>query len=152
SDAAVRRMYKRRWGIEVLFRSIKQTMQLRKARSWTPQASVQELHWGMIGVWVLGLMALKEQVRAGPHTSGSPAAWSPAKTRRVIRRASRGWMGRGPSLALLLRQAVHDGYRRRGNKKAIDWPHKKRETPPGNPKRRRATRAEMRAAARLKAA
>jgi hypothetical protein len=152
TDAAVRRMYKLRWGVEVLFRSIKQTMQLRKARSWTPQASVQELRWGMIGVWMLGLMALNQQVPTDRQATNTPAVWSAAKTLRVIRRAIGGSMGRGPSLASLLREAVRDGYERRGSKKAIDWPHKKREKPPGNPRRRQATQSESRAAARLKAA
>lgn len=148
SDAAVRRMYKLRWGVEVLFRSIKHTMQLRKAHSWTPAASQQELHWGMVGVWMLGLMALKEQTGAAESAS----RWSVAKTLRVIRRAIRGSMGRGQSLSLLLRTAIRDGYGRRGSKKAHDWPHKKRERPPGNPKRRRASPAEIAAAAQLKAA
>ena len=54
SDAAVRKMYRLHRGVEVLFCSIKQTMQLRKARSWTPKAAEQELEWGMMGsgCWV----------------------------------------------------------------------------------------------------
>lgn len=151
TDAAVRQMYRLRWGIEVLFRTIKQTMQLRKAHSWTPQASVQELEWGMLGVWLLGLMALQQQVR--PNKDG-PAMhqWSASRTLRLIRRAIRGSMGRGRSLALLLREAVRDGYKRRGSKTSDDYPRKKRERPPGNPRRRRASRSEVRAARQLKAA
>lgn len=149
SDAAVRRMYKLRWGIEVLFRSVKQTMQLRKARSWTPHASAQELEWGMIGVWLLGLMALQQQVAVQPAQE-SPRQWSAAATLRLIRRAIRGSMTRGRSLALLLRETVQDGYKRRGEKASPDYPRKKREKPPGDPRQRKATRAEVRAAARLR--
>jgi hypothetical protein len=149
SDAAVRRMYRLRWGIEVLFRSIKQTMQMRKARSWTPAASAQELQWGMIGVWLLGLMALQQQ--AAVHlTEDSPRQWSAAATLRLIRRAIRGSMTRGRSLALRLREALRDGYRRSGDKASPEYPRKKREEPPGDPRQRKATRAEVRAAARLR--
>jgi hypothetical protein len=152
SDAAVRKMYRLRWGVEVLFRSIKQTMQLRKARSWTPQAAEQELEWGMMGVWMLGLLALTEQSprRAAAGTPASP--WSAAGALRVIRMAIHGTSGRGPSLKRLLAEAVRDGYKRRGSKKPIDWAHKKREKPPGDPRCRKATKAEIKAARELKPA
>jgi hypothetical protein len=150
TDAAVRRMYKLRWEIEILFRTIKHTMQLRKAHAWTPDASAQELEWGMMGVWLLGLMALQQQQADG--TEPSPRRWSAAETLRIVRRAIHGSLGRGPSLAARLREAVRDGYRRRGCKSAVDYPRKKREKPPGDPRRRRASRQEVRAARQLKAA
>jgi len=152
TDAAVRRMYKLRWGIEVLFRSIKQTMDLRKAKSWTPAASAQELEWGMMGVWLLGLMALQKQARKAEQGSTPTSQWSAGKTLRLIRRAIHGSMGRGPSLAAKLQDAVRDGYRRRGPRASADYPRKKREKPPGDPRQRLATRSEVRIAARLKAA
>jgi Transposase DDE domain len=152
SNAAVRKMYRLRWGVELLFRAIKQTMQLRKARSWTPQASALELQWGMAGVWMLGLLALQEQCRDLTKEGKPAGVWSAATVLRVIRRAIDDSLKRGPSLARLLRKAVKDGYVRRKSKKAIDWPHKKREKPPGNPRRRKATAAEVRAARALKAA
>jgi hypothetical protein len=152
SDAAVRKMYRLRWGVEVLFRSIKQTMQLRKARSWTPKAAEQELEWGMMGVWMLGLLALAEQSpRREP--AGTPARpWSAAGVLRIVRMAINGTSGRGPSLKRLLAAAVRDGSKRRGSKKSIDWAHKKREKPPGDPRCRRATKAEVQAARELKPA
>lgn len=148
SDAAVRRMYRRRWDVEVLFRSIKQTMQLGKALSWTPESSQQELNWGMVAVWMLGLMALREQTRG---SAGPPAAtWSAARTLRVIRQAIRGSMGRGVSLAAQLSLALRDGYQRRRSKRSKEPVDKKRESPPGIPRRRKATKLEIRAAAKLK--
>jgi Transposase DDE domain len=152
SDAAVRKMYRLRWGVELLFRAIKQTMQLRKARSWTPLAAAHELQWGMMGVWMLGLLALQEQCRACGSEDTPTRHWSAANVLRVIRRTIRGSLKRGPSLASLLREAIQDGYVRRKSKKSIDWPHKKREKPPGNPKQRKATKAEIKAAKALKAA
>jgi len=49
-----------------------------------------------------------------------------------------------------LSEAVKDKYKRKGSKKAKDWPHKKREEPPGDPKIRLADQAEVRRAQRLK--
>jgi len=149
SDAAVSRMYRKRWGVEVLYRSIKQTMQLRKALSWSPESSEQELHWGMMGVWMLGLMALREQPQAAGEAS--ECRWSAAETLRVIRRVIRGSLGRGKPLSMRLSRAVLDGYCRHGPKRAREPVNKKREKPPGIPRQRRATRPEKRAAARLKA-
>jgi hypothetical protein len=152
SDAAVKKMYRLRWGVELLFRAIKQTMQLRKARSWTPQAAGQELQWGMMGVWMLGLLALQQQCRLCGSDDMPTRPWSAAKVLRVTRRAIHGSLKRGPALARLLQNAVRDGYSRRKSKKAIDWPHKKREKPPGHPKRRKATKAEIKAARELQVA
>lgn len=148
-DAAVKRMYRLRWGVEVLFRSIKQTMQLRKAHSWSPSAADHELQWGMMGVWMLGLLALAEQYK-GRRGGLALRSWSAAGVLRVIRRVIHGSLGRGPSLARLLGNAISDGYVRRGSKKAHDWPHKKREKPPGDPRRREATEEEIQAARALK--
>lgn len=150
SEAAVRKMYRLRWGVEVLFRSIKQTMQLRKARSWTPKASEQELEWGIMGVWMLGLLALSEQCHRRQPAGTTPTPWSAAGVLRVVRMAIHGTCGRGPSLKRLLAAAVRDGYPRRGSKKSIDWAHKKRDKPPGDPRSRKATKAEVEAARELK--
>ena len=151
-DGAVGRMYRLRWEIELLFRTIKQTMQLRKARSWTPDASELELQWGMMGVWMLGLLACEQQCGKRGDDPAPVTQWSAAEALRIIRRSIRGSMQRGPSLARLLRAAIRDGYIRRKPKKAKDWAHKKREKPPGNPKRRKATRVEIKAAAVLRRA
>jgi len=52
------------------------------------------------------------------------------------------WNGRFPQFWALLRTAVKDEYRRHGSKRARDWPHKKRESPPGPPFLRRLNRNE----------
>ncbi|HBI46480.1 MAG TPA: hypothetical protein DDY78_27050 [Planctomycetales bacterium] len=64
-----------------------------------------------------------------------------ALTRRCLDR------GLGRDLAW----ATKDGYVRRGSKKARDWPHKKKEKPPGDPKLQSATAEQLRAMQRLKA-
>ena len=39
--------------------------------------------------------------------------------------------------------AVKDAYKRAGSKKARNWPHKKKDKPPGEPKLREATDVEV---------
>lgn len=153
SDRALRRLYRLRWENEILFRQVKQTMNQGKALSWTPTAARQELEWSMIGVWLLGLMALGAQrrVRKKRALADEPRErWSTAKTLRLIRRAIVGTMGRGRGLAELLSEAVRDDSQRRGSRRSHDWPHKKKEKPPGNPRVRKATKLEIRTAAVLK--
>ena len=73
-----------------------------------------------------------------------------ALARKRVRAALRGPGQRSPRLAGLLAGAVQDGYQRPGSNKARDWPHKKREEPPGAPKIREATAQEVKKAKRVR--
>jgi DDE family transposase len=140
-------LYELRWGVEVFYRSCKQTLQRRRMLSRTPGAAEEELAWAVLGLWLLGLMTTAAVMSRG----GDPLSWSVALARQRLRRALRGAAaGRRPPLARELAGAVQDGYRRAGSKKARQWPHKKRERPPGPPDIRQATRQEVRSAQRLR--
>ena len=147
SEAAL--LYEMRWGVEVFYRTCKQTLQRRRMLSRTPRAAEEELAWAVLGLWLLGLMTTAAVVARG----GDPLSWSAALARRRLRRAMRaaaaGRRGR-PPLARELAGAVQDDYVRKGSKKARNWPHKKRERPPGAPDIRAATRQEVRSAQRLR--
>jgi len=58
TDAAATEIYQMRWGVEVMYRAYKQTMESRKLRSAAPQQAQSELHWGLTGLLLLELMAL----------------------------------------------------------------------------------------------
>jgi hypothetical protein len=142
--------YEMRWGVELFYRSLKQTLQKRKMLSHSPAAAKCELTWAMFGMWVLGLMSVAKILARG----GDPLSWSAALARNRVRRSMRsalsGWrQDRG--LADDLAWATKDSYVRRGSKKARDWPHKKKEKPPGNPNIQLATGKQKRAIQRLKA-
>ena len=95
----------------------------------------------------MGLMSVEPLVAEGHD----PLQLSVATALRVVRhsmRTPRPWRCRG-DLRMLLGKALKDGYCRRGSKKARDWPHKKRESPPGVPKIRKATNAESTRAQRI---
>ena len=143
-------LYEMRWGIEVFYRSTKQTLQRRRMLSHSPEAAKCELTWTMLGIWLLGLMSVAGILARG----GDPLCWSVALARSRVRRAMR----LAPtsrrcreSLSAELAQATKDDYLREGSKKARDWPHKKKEEPPGNPEIKLADAGQIRAAARLKA-
>lgn len=138
-DAAAVEMYKLRWGAELLFRSLKQTLGRRKVLSDSPAHARVELDWAAVGLWLLALM--------NAHAAGASARPSTASALRAVRSAM---AGRGGGLWRALSRAVLDTYRRRGAKKARHWPHKKREKPPGNPKARTATAEEVALAMELK--
>ena len=143
-------LYEMRWGVEVFYRSLKQTLEKRRMLSRTPEAAKCELTWAVLGLWLLGLMTAAAIVGRG----GDPLAWSAAKARDRVRRSMRQALTRrreDRGLARDLAWMVKDGYTRRRSKRARDWPHKKTEKPPGAPKIQSANAEQRGAAKRVKA-
>lgn len=143
-------LYEMRWGVEVFYRSLKQTLQRRKMLSHTPEAAKCELTWTMFGMWLLGLMSVAKILAR--HVD--PLSWSAALARDRVRESMR-WAltARHADRSLLhdLGWAIKDDYVRAGGKKARDWPHKKNDPPPGDPKIRVASAKQRRSAQRLQA-
>jgi hypothetical protein len=149
SDAEAEAMYRKRWGIELVYRSMKQTMGRRRMRCDAPANAEVELDWAVIGLWMLGLLSVSRILEAG-H---SPYQWSVAASLRAVRtsmRSSARHPRHRPRLAEALAAATLDGYQRTGSKKSRHWPHKKREKPPGEPKARNANEMEVKLAAKLR--
>lgn len=133
--------YQKRWGVEVFYRSFKQTLGHRKLRSRSPALAQEELHWSLTAFLLLGLLGVAALV----SKSYDPLRLSVAAALRKVRlalRTNRPWRYLG-DLRVLLRQAVKDTYKRQSVKKARAWPHKKNERPPGIPKIRPATAPEI---------
>jgi hypothetical protein len=150
SDNTAGVLYEMRWGIEVFYRSLKQTLEKRKMLSRSPEAAKCELTWTMYGLWLLGLLSVSKILSRG----GDPLRWSAAAARNRVRKSLRSALTGchlDRSLVNDLGQAVKDGYVRLRSKKARRWPHKKKEKPPGSPKIRLATRKQRQAIKRLKA-
>jgi hypothetical protein len=142
-------LYEMRWGVEVFYRSLKQTLQKRKMLSHSPEAAKCELTWTMYGLWLLGLMSVSKILARG----ADPLRWSAAAARDRIRASLRSALsGRrlDRSLEADLGWALKDAYERRGKKQARDWPHKKKDQPPGDPKIQSANAEQRRAVQRLK--
>lgn len=144
-DETAAAIYQMRWGVEVFFRSLKQTLQRRKMRSAAPRQAALELHWSIIGLLLLGLVSVKAITARGKD----PLCWSVALALRVVRRA----MQKPPAYRTLVRDladATKDNYTRSRSKKARNWAHKKNDPPPGEPKLRIADEKEVRQAQHLR--
>jgi hypothetical protein len=148
SDDDAAALYEMRWGVEVGYRSYKQTLSRRTMKSRTPNTCLLESQWTMLGLWLLGLLCVVEQLAI----QRNPRRWSTAQARDAVRRAMRRPTRRCRNrfLADQLRDAVHDSYVRRHSKTARNYPRKKREKPPGPPKIKPATPHQIRVAARLR--
>jgi hypothetical protein len=144
-DETAARMYRLRWGIEVMWRGLKQTMGHHKLLSRTPQRAGMELDWAMAGLWMLQLLGGSRMTEAGR----SPDCHSPAQTLRVVRAALSGRRRRRKSLWMELGLAVKDTYHRTASKNARHFPKKRPQTPPGVPDARMASAVEKRLIQRI---
>lgn len=142
-------LYEMRWGVELFYRGTKQTLNRRRMHSRTAATCQAELHWIMLGIWLLGAMSVRAILARGQD----PLSWSVALSRKQVREAMRKAdqkLPKGKDLLVQLGSAVKDAYTRLGSKKAHDWPHKKREKPPGDPKIRLANKAEIKKAKKVR--
>lgn len=147
SDARVLELYRRRWGIKLFYRHFKQTFGRRKLRSASAENAQVEIEWSLIGLWA---MALYSQIQA-QRQGTPPSRLSIAKMLRAFRRMLRDYRHpaeSGERLHDRLRDAVIDGYQRI-NKASRDYPRKKKESPPGAPKLRNASKQQIQLAKQL---
>jgi hypothetical protein len=154
SDREASTLYEMRWGVEVFYRSYKQTLDRRVVKSRTPATALVEVAATMLGLWLLGLLSVKRLTLRGVD----PLRWSVAKARNAVRRTMRasfasprqGHCHRSFNLDQAFVHAQRDRYRRRGAKTARNYPRKKRERPPGPPKIKQATPRQRQLAKQLK--
>lgn len=140
SQQQAHRLYLLRWGVELFYRSLKQKLQRRKLCSAAPAQARLELHWSVLGVWVVGLLSVEAIVRKGHD----PLSWSLAASLRLIRRAAKAPGGKADAQLLEhLGECLKDPYPRQHPKAARDWPHKRKQKPPGEPNVRPATPEEV---------
>lgn len=139
SDLQMAQLYRWRWRVEVHFRTLKQTMAKRKMLSDAPHKAQVELDWAMVGLWLLGLMAVEQQ-----QGKDEAFRWSAAQALGVIRRAMSVPWRRPPAGGLrhLLSQACGDTYRRLCPKASRNYPHKKNQKGCTAARIRTATRTE----------
>lgn len=150
SDRQAAEIYKARWGIEVFFRSFKQTFGRRKLRSDSPENALLELDWSLLGLWAICLLTIDKLIRQGE----SPHRLSAAGALDAIRTVMRYYKWRpdpGDDLWALLGEAMTDDYVRHGSKASRNYPTKKNERPAGKPVLKRATREQVKHAKELKA-
>ena len=134
SRAAAGSLYQARWGVEVNFRSLKQTLGRRRVLAGTPEAGEMELAGNILALALLFCHAAAALGAQLDRLSVAEALRTLRRAMEAVRHASpTGWF------AARLGAALRDGYRRKRPKRARDWPHKKTDAVPRPPKLRGPT-------------
>ena len=134
------RFYKMRWGIEVEFRGLKQTVDKHKLRCRNSDRLLVELDWSIRAMAVAELLALREQIPAEPEDPSDdaydPKDRSLANTMRALRTCMRN-LNKFPKprngLLDQLSRALVQTYNHGTDKKARYRPKNPDKKPLGNP-------------------
>lgn len=133
------RIYKIRWGIEVEFRGLKQTIDKHTLRCRNSDRLLVELGWSLCGMAVAELLALREQIVAKrahqQHDAYGPQDRSLARTMRALRRCMRNLSKCEPTNNVLhdLSQARVQRYTNHTDKRARYRPPNPDKKPLGEP-------------------
>jgi hypothetical protein len=143
SNRQVATIYGARWGVEVFFRTFKQTFGCRKLRSRAARNAQLELEWALVGVWGVCLLGRRELSESGQP----PARLSPAAALHAFQRTLREYRVRPDTVAetlwAQLRHARLDDYPRRVPKASRAYPYKKRRPLIGIPQITLATEQQI---------
>lgn len=150
SEGTAAKIYELRWGVEVYYRSLKQTLDRSTLLSHSPQAALCEQTWTVLGAWLLQLTTASALIEAGQQ----PRSWSAAQARDVIRHTVRMAIhptcgSRSDCLRQQFSRCCVDSYFRGGPKQTRPCARKKRERPPGPPNIRLITSKERQRAGQL---
>ena len=143
SDKQAIEIYRYRWGIELFFRTFKQTFGRTKLRSHAAQNAKLELDWSLIALWSICLSGQRELVHAGKP----PSQLSPAAAIKAVQTTMRDYRVRPESpeetLCSMLAHALLDNYERSSSKTSRDYPTKKKRKRTAPPKIVQATKTQI---------
>jgi len=149
TDKQAATIYKARWGVELFYRSFKQTFDRRKLRSHKPEHAEVEFDWSLVGLWMICLRTLCQLAAEGVE----PSRLSVAGALRAFQDPMKEWRCRpepGEDHWTLMEAAVIDPYQRT-DKTSRDYPRKnKKEKQAGKPEIQDATDEQRRQAHRIK--
>lgn len=115
SDDAAARLYKRRWGVEIAFRTLKQVMGFERLKCHSGSRAAVEANWMMIALGLLSVLAKG----AMPKRDEDQWRFSPAKGLRILRSAVLGVVrDSADGLLARLANARERKYKRRSGKAA----------------------------------
>jgi hypothetical protein len=150
SDRHAITIYAARWGIELFFRTFKQTFGRRKLRSRSEKNAKLELDWSLLALWCMCLLGQHELTVAGCD----PTKLSPASAIKAVQDTLTHYRVRPESMEetlwTRLRNACLDDYQRVGSKASRNYPRKKKRKRIGAPKITDATKQQILTATRLK--
>ena len=150
SDQHACEIYAARWGIELFFRTFKQTFGCRKLRCQAAANVEWELDWSLIGLWCICLLGETELAANG----NDPTRLSAAKAIEAFQETVLHYRVRPEdateTLWNRLQAALLDTYERTSEKASRNFPTKKKRERTGPPKIVKATKQQMEAAKQLK--
>lgn len=142
-------LYKGRWGVEVFFRSIKQSCQRSKLCCGVPANVQSELHWTLLGIWSALFLGSETLVDQGVR----PDRLSPVKVMRAFTQTISAIHVNGAATALLSDLLAHaqiaDESGRNSSKTSRQYPRKKNRRKCGAPQIKQATALQKQAARKL---
>ena len=149
------RYYKMRWGIEVEFRGLKQTIDKQALRCRNAKRLLVELDWSVRMMAVAELLALREQISAATSREQGLALYDPqdrslAKTMRSLRKCMRNlhqYSSTNEGLLQDLSRALVQRYQNRTDKRARYRPKNPDKRPLGEPHIHKLTALERKALA-----
>jgi hypothetical protein len=147
SDARIADLYRRRWGIELYYRHLKQTFGRGKLRSCNAENADIEMHWALLA---LGAMLLRTTYELR-QVDIEPSRLSVAAMLKAFRSAMNDYHRTakpGKSLQERLQAATIDMYTRK-NKASRNYPRKHPETAAGAPVITTATKLQRQLAKTL---
>lgn len=150
SDRQAATIYAARWGIELFFRTFKQTFDCRKLRSRTADNAQLELDWSMLGLWCICLAGQRELAENGDEPTELSAAAAIKAFQSTLREYRLRPETHREILWAKLQDAVRDSYARAGSKTSRNYPRKKQRQSTGPPKVTRARKQQIDAAERIK--
>jgi hypothetical protein len=150
SDRQIVDIYKARWGVELFFRTFKQTFGRHKLRSHAGKNAQLEIDWSLVGLWSVCLLAQRELVQAGED----PRQLSPVAAIKAIQQVMHHYRispdSPDETLWAMLRCALRDDYQRNSSKTARNYPRKRKRERIGVPKVTVASTLQIAAAHELK--
>ena len=143
------RFYQMRWGIEVEFRGLKQTIDKQRLRCRNPERLLVELDWSLRAMAVAELLAITEQIAstadAEDDTRYDPNDRSLAQTMRAIRSCLRNlekYETEGSGLLQQLARALVQRYDNKTDKRSRYRPKNPDKKPLGDPNIRKLSAIE----------
>ena len=150
SDAQAAAVYQARWGIELFFRTFKQTFGCRKLHSRSAKNADLEMDWALLGLWCICFLGQRELAGNGEDIS----RLSPAAAIEAFQTMLNDYRVRPESHADTLweklRVALLDDYQRKSSKTSRSYPTQKKQKAIGSPKITKATTDQIEAAQQLK--
>jgi hypothetical protein len=149
SKKDIAKVYKNRWGIEVEYRGLKQTIDKHKLRCHNSERLLVELDWSIRAMAVAELIALREQFRTaaerGSREDHDPQDRSLANTMRALRKCMRQlhkFPARDENLLQALSAALVQRYHNGTDKRARYRPKNPDKKPLGDPTIRKLNAAQ----------